>query len=423
MPAPAPHSDAMIRRLESEIEERNSLIQGLAQDAQSANNGAGRDLSESEREQITRARDRITVLVEQLEPLRESSRIALEARQRTEVINAEIERMRGRGTLPGEMEYRSVGEYIVDLYAAGLSDRDAQGRLEVFHRAAAHQTTSDNPGLLPQRVIEPVINGVDAARPLVSAIGPQDLGPGSWAYPRVTQHTSVTAQSAEKAELASQKMLVTLETITAPTYGGYVNVSRQNIRRSQPGILDMIIADLAGQYAIATEDAVGDDLVTAATPGTVDLPNAAGLAGAGGAYGVAAAVWGAAGQAAAALRTANVPATGPILAVSPDMLGVVGPLLGLTNQSGGAGAGFSAANAAVQGPQGNIQGLTVVMGAGLATGTVLFFYRSAVRVFEDRYGALTVDEPSVWGLQVGYAGDFETVIVDDGGIIAIDQAA
>ena len=84
-----------------------------------------------------------------------------------------------------------------------MGDHDAQNRLGVFNRAAAHQTTADNAGLLPESIVEPVLNFVDNSRPLVNAIGTTDLGTGSWAYAKVTQHTQVDVQSAEKAELAS----------------------------------------------------------------------------------------------------------------------------------------------------------------------------------------------------------------------------
>ncbi len=413
MPAPAPHTDAMIRRLEGEIEERSALIQGLAQDAQAAN----RDFTDSEREQMTRAQSRIGELVEQLEPLREASRITLEARQRTEVISAEIERMRGRGNFPGNVEYRSAGEYIADVYAASMGDTEAANRMESFNRAAAHQTTADNPGLLPQRIVEPVLNEVDEARPLVSAIGPQNLGEGSYAYARVTQHTLVGAQSAEKAELPSRNMQVTLTPLSAPTYGGYVNISRQNIRRTGGTITNMVISDLAGQYAIQTEDACGDDLVAAATAGTLEIPATPT------AFGVSAAVWGAVGQAAVGLRAANIPARRPILAVSADQMALVGPLFPGVNPQNAASTGFVATDLTLPGPQGNLAGVTVVMAPGLTAGTILFFYASAVRVFEDRYGALSVDEPSVLGMQVGYAGDFETVIYEADGIISIGQAS
>ena len=48
------------------------------------------------------------------------------------------------------MEYRSAGEYVLDRWRAGLGMEEAVYRLDLYHRAAAHQTTGDNPGLLPE---------------------------------------------------------------------------------------------------------------------------------------------------------------------------------------------------------------------------------------------------------------------------------
>jgi hypothetical protein len=70
---------------------------------------------------------------------------------------------------------------------------------------------------------------------------------------------------------------------------------------------------------------------------------------------------------------------------------------------------------------GAISGIATIMTPGFAAaGQALVVNTGAVRVFEHRYGALQVDEPSVWGLQVGYAGDFQTAIVQTGGIVSID---
>ena len=407
--------DAMVAKLQGEIEERESFINTLSAQATEA----GRDLNDQEIAMVEAANTRIEDVKKSLAPLRQAQLSTIESRNKTAALDSELAKYRREyaATPVGKVEYRSTGEYLADVYWSRMDDRDAAERLEVFHteqRAAAHQTTADNPGLLPERIVGPVINGIDAARPLVNAIGPENLGPGSWAYARVTQGTSVAAQSAEKAELASQKMTITKTSITAPTYGGYVNLARQDIRRSSPGILDMVISDLQGRYAIATEDATCSDLEGAATNSTLDIPATPT------ALQVSQSVWAAAGQSAALMRTANLPATGPILVVAPDQLGTIGPLFPLVNPSNAASTGFNAADASMQGAQGAISGLTVVMGLNLTAGKILFFYRSGVRVFEDRYGVLTVDEPSVWGMQVGVAGDFETVVL--GGVINIEHA-
>ena len=69
-----------------------------------------------------------------------------------------------------------------------------------------------------------------------------------------------------------------------------------------------------------------------------------------------------------------------------------------------------------------MSGLTVIMSAGLAADTILVFSTAAVNCFEARYGALQVVEPSVWGVQVGYAGDFKTVVVEPTAIVRVTTA-
>lgn len=415
MPAPAPHADAMIRRLEGELEERGGLIQGLAQSAQSEN----RDFNDHEKGLVEAAEKRIAEITPQVAMLRSAAKTSIESRNRLDTLSREVTELRNRtgGAFPTGVEYRSTGAYIADLYYSQIGDHEAADRIESFHRAAAHQTTADNAGLLPQRIVEPVITVVDESRPVISSIGPVDLGQGAWAYARVTQHTQVGVQSAEKAELASRKMLVTLTSITAPTYGGYVNVSKQNIRRTSPQIIDMVIADLAGQYAIETEDDCCDDLVAGSTAGTVEIPATPTL------LGISQAIWGAVGQSAGLLRTASIPATRPALYASADMMGLLGPFFPGVNPQNQISTGLSLEPLAQPngGFTGSLNGLDLVWSPAFAAGTLLFAFRSGIRCYEDRYGAMQVNEPSVMGVQVGYAGDYETVILNAGAVVAIGQ--
>ena len=45
-----------------------------------------------------------------------------------------------------------------------------------------------------------------------------------------------------------------------------------------------------------------------------------------------------------------------------------------------------------------------------------------VKAFEYRYGNLQVVEPSVWGVQVGYAGDFDIVVIEAAGVVRVTTA-
>ena len=394
--------DAMIARLESDLEERNSFVENLVANAQDGN----RDLNSQEMELIAGARARISSVSDQLGPLRETSRLTIESRNRMREIDNEMQTGRRRaGVEP--VEYRSAGAYIADLYFAQLGDHGAAQRMEIFHRAAAHQTTADNPGLLPETIVAPIVNYIDVARPLVSTLGPTDLGSGAWSYARVTQHTLVGKQAAEKTELPSRKMTITKTPLGRDTYGGYVNVSKQDINRSSPAILDMIVNDLAQQYGIETEDETGTVLWAAATPGPIipASPTAAD---------VNTAIWGAAGLVFAATKGQG----STVVAVSPDMLGVIGPIFPGINPTNAFSSGFSAGNIA-QGAQGAVSGLTVIMSAGLDTAQILVYSTAAAKCFEYKYGNLQVVEPSVWGVQVGYAGDFDAVVIEPAGVIKI----
>jgi hypothetical protein len=247
------------------------------------------------------------------------------------------------------------------------------------------------------------------ARPLTSTLGPTDLGGGAWSYARVTQHTSVAKQAGEKTELASRKMTVTKTALGADTFGGYVNVSKQDINRSSPAILDMIINDLAEQYAIETEEETADVLWAAATAGPV-IPTGPATGAA-----VASAVWAAAGQVFAATKGQGR----TVLAVSPDMLGLIGPIFPPVNPTNAYSGGFALPYG--QGEQGSIAGLSVVMSAGLDTGQILVYSTAAAKAFEYKYGNMQVVEPSVWGVQVGYAGDFDCVVIEPAGVVKVTK--
>jgi len=394
----------MLARLQSELEERRSFQDGLV----AAANEQNRDLNQQEMELFTRAQTRENEIMQQMTPLQEGARIAIESRQRTQELVGMYAAARDPRT--ANIEYRSAGAYIADYYYARMGDVDAQQRLEIFTRAAAHQTTADNPGLLPESIVSPVVNFIEVARPLVGTLGPTDLAGGSWSYARVTQHTSVAKQAGEKTELASRKMLITKTPLGADTFGGYVNVSKQDINRSSPSILDMVINDLAQQYAIETEEEAADVLWAAATAGPV-LPTGANTAAQ-----IASAVWGAAGQVFAATKGQGA----TILAVSPDMLGVIGPIFPPVNPQNAYSPGFTIADLQ-QGPTSSIAGLTVVMSAGLDTGQILVYSTAAAKAFEYKYGNMTVDEPSVWGVQVGYAGDFDCVVIEPTGVVKITK--
>lgn len=396
-------TDAVLARHQAEVEEKKLQMDGIIEAAESE----GRDVSEAEMAMYKRHKDRLVELEQQMTPLRDGAQIAAESSRRNAEIAAVYERVRGDNAR-GPIEYRTAGAYVADMYLGALGDHDAGERIELYKRAAAHQTTADNPGLLPENIVDPVINFIEVARAITTTLGPTDLGSGSWSFARVTQHTAVGKQAGEKTELASRKMLVTKTPLGQDTFGGYVNVSKQDINRTSPAILDMVINDLAQQYAIETEDETGTVLAAAATAGPVLPATPTGAD-------IATAIWGAAGQAFAATKGQGR----IIVGVSPDMLGLIGPIFPPINPTNAFSQGFANAGNVQQGGVGSIAGLSVVMSAGLAPGTVLVYSTAAARCFEYKYGNLQVVEPSVWGVQVGYAGDFDCHVIEPTGIVKV----
>jgi HK97 family phage major capsid protein len=405
------HSDGVIARLEKEVDERAAFIEGTSANAQDAE----RDLTTNELELITEARKRIEVAEEQLEILTAAKSTQQRARMRTDELQRAMATMRSQVD-KGEVEYRSAGAYVLDAIGAGFGSRESLERLELFHRTAAHQKTPDNLGVVPDPIVGSVVNFIDAARPVVSFIGPQPITSQKWYRPKVTQHTTVGTQGSagaaadEKAELDSQKMTITRLDATAVTYGGYVNVSRQNIDFSSPQILDLVINDLAAQYAIQTEAATGAALAATTTDAVTYIE--------GSSTDLSSAIWEAAATVYAAVKGQGRLA----IAVAADTLGQFGPLFVPVNPQNSQSTGFTA-GAFGQGVMGSISGIPVVMSAGLQAGEAFLFSTAALEVFEQRVGSLQVTEPSVLGVQVAYAGYFTPLTIDVGGIVPLAVAS
>jgi HK97 family phage major capsid protein len=392
-------ADQMLSSYMTEIEERKQFIDGLVESAN------GKDLSDEQLELVSRAKDRIASLNRQMEPIEEARRISSDSQERLERISQVMNQKP-----PQAVEYRSAGDYALDLWRGGFGDRDARSRLEIYNRAASHQTTADNPGLIPTPILGPVVDFIDSNRPLVSALGPRQLPGQNWVRPKVTVHTSVALQSAEKAELVSQKMTIAKLTATAATYGGYVNVSRQDIDFTQPGVMDVVITDLAGQYAIQTEAAAATAFAAAATAGST-LPTGANTADQ-----VSQALW----AAAAALYTATKGVGTVFAVIPPGLLAQWGPMFPPVNPFNQQSPGFNAGNFS-SGLMGQIASIPIYVSPAIATNTGLVLSSAAAEVYEDRIGSLQVVEPSVLGVQVAYAGYFTPLVIEPTGIIKITK--
>lgn len=393
-------TDSMLSDLLERVEDTKKYQDQLIETAQRER----RDLTDEEQEFFNRANDKMKALNKQIEPMIESARIANDSYERSKTL-AQAVRV---GPKLDIVEYRSAGAYILDYALAAGGSTQAKERIDLFLRAAAHQTTADNLGVIPEPVVGPVLNFIDVSRPMVNSIGVTGMPGARFNVPQVTQHTDTALQAGEKAELVSRKMIINRVPVTMDTYGGYVNVSRQDIDWSVPQIMDLVINDLAGQYAQDTETATGTLLKANSTAQTPVLTSSSTAAE------VSAAIWKAVGTSYAATPGVN----NFKLFVSPDMMGLIGPLFPGVNPTNAQSSGFSAADYG-SGVMGTIAGVQVVMSYGLAAGTILLLNSPAARVYEQRIGALQVTEPSVLGVQVAYAGYFKPVAVMPSAIIKL----
>jgi hypothetical protein len=281
-------------------------------------------------------------------------------------------------------EFSGPGDYAVMLHRAMVTKDPAA--VERLNRATAHQTTSDNPGIIPRPVLGPVINLIDAARPFVNSCARKALPAGSFDRPVITQHVAVDEQAQEKDLTASREVKVGKLPVSAHTFAGHLNISRQDIKWTSPGILNIVFEDFAAVYAIRTCDYASTAFIASVTNAPVAIDTADGPSVTAALYGVAA----------ASLEASNtLPDT---LYVSPDVWGSLG---GMSNANSGLPAFPSLS---ITGTSGNPLGLSLVVDAHFPAGTMIAGPGKFNEFYEDVDGLLQVQEPDVLGQLVGYAG-------------------
>ena len=291
------------------------------------------------------------------------------------------------------------------LYMRAWVKRD-RSAIDLLERATAHQLTTDNPGLVPQQVVGPVVNRMREMRPLVQSVG-QQVPPGpKFDRPIVTQHTDVAAQALEKDLTASRKLLVGSVTVTLLTHAGHLNISKQDIRWSQPSILNLVYQDFAKMYARVSDAAACGEFNTKVTQ-TQEISSAAGT------YTAAAidAALGAAGQTIAGTSGDNGELNHAWVGRDVGIL-----LASLRNATTGA----KLYNVPlINGTTGDLDGIPVTVDPRFAPATFIVGDDSLVEFWEDLEGFLSIDEPDVLGQLVGYAGYNKLAVLDPTGFVKL----
>lgn len=398
--------NAVLDRLEAQRAEQIQFVDNLLARVETD----GRDLVDAETANLTAARERIGQLDAQIAPLREFENLRGDAASGTAraLGPAGAGEARALGS-PSGHTYASIGHMMVDmLRARGIHTPTDPGAVARLTAAVENQTTADTPGLLPVPVVGDVVNTIDASRPFITSVGARSMGgiPGiSFTRPKITQHVAVGKQAAEKTQLPSRKMVIGSVPMNKETYGGTVDISRQDIDWTSPSAWDALLRDLADVYAAETENAVADAFAAAVTQSVGAA--SADLAGWVAALYAAAAKCYAGGAAAGTTPMGRLPNR---LWMSLDMWATFGSLVDQARvilNPGALGSGDLSSFA------GDMLGVPRVVVPSFPAGTAVLGPSDGYEVYEEAIGLLTAVEPSILGVEVATGGYIAHGMIND----------
>lgn len=374
---------------------------------------AGRDITDEEQEQLDALKVRATAAstrIEQVNADYENRRATDEILANLPVDDDPAALLRSGVTRVAEAPRMTAGEYASLFLRAHSAERDqdAMRLLELEHvRVLDTQSTSEVTGIIPTPIIGDLIKFVDATRPVVNSMRelPMPQAGSAFTRPRVTQTTTAAIQSAQHDVLSSRNMTITGDAVTKGTYGGTLSLSEQVIDWSDPALLQIVIEDMAEQYAIETESVASAAIESGVTTNVEDLSLTADsdafYAGLGAA---AAGVYGTAKVLPDTLYAA-IDRWAFLLSLMDETGRPLFPTLSPQNAGG---------TLEVTSFNGNPLGLRLVVGAGFTAG---FFALGASRYlekFEQNKGLAQVSAPANLSYTVAYRGYFATNVRPQG---------
>lgn len=363
-----------------------------------------RDLSDAEQRTCEARRSKISELENDLKVEADLVKRSAQYQGLVADIGPALDRAPLKGQLverqaqPEAPVYETPGQYLVDfLTRSNLNpepNQEAARRFDAYLKRA-NQTTVQNPGLLPVPILGPVFTTQVSRRPAIEAatLRPLPAGGKTFQRPKIGQYTIAGPQSAEKAELPSQPMLINPLTVTKSTYGGYVNLSWQDRDWTDPAIMDLLVADLAASYAQATDAAFVTYFVSTVTQTeALATPDTAGLMGA--IYAATGTIYG------------NTNAMPDTLWVAPDVWGALGSMVDTTGRPmfPTVNPVNTFGNLAPTQVGGSVAGLRLVMDKNLPSGTAIIGDSRYVEVYESVGGQVSAIEPSILGTTVAFYG-------------------
>jgi hypothetical protein len=303
-----------------------------------------------------------------------------------------------------EAKLPTAAEYISAAIIGGDQWREMS---EALKAAAPDVTTTDTPGVLPIPIVQPVYNNFRGIRPVVDACGVKAMPGGGKVFirPEVTTHTSMAVQSAENAALQSGTFVVSSNQVTKGTYGGYVNLSLQDLDWvTDPAILSLILDDMARIYADTTDNVAADNLLAGVTQSAVLTDPTSPSEWVSDIYDAASTIL--------TNSNGNLPDT---LFLAPNMYSAVGKLVDTAGRplfpEIGPMNAFGTASAATF--QGMAFGLRVCVDRNFASDTVIVGAADGFEIFETQKGALSIEAPSTLSRTLSWHGYFATLMIDN----------
>ena len=261
-------SDPMVDRLVKKRDHAVNQIEAIKEAAIDAD----RDLDDKDLEAIETYKRSVSEYDKQLATIGDDLRMDDEARAQLARVAPSI--------ASAETRYRSDGELVWDLLHQ--NDDDARRRLgSALKRAADHMgsdatvttpTAGDLKALYIAPKVGPVIRPDNATMPFAAALGLRPMPSGSaFERPFISDPNfddGVALQTAEKAELASEKFDADVDVLKRKTLGGYLNVSQQMLTWN-PGSLTVIVDQMRDRLTSKIESYFVSQLAT--STGKVDL--------------------------------------------------------------------------------------------------------------------------------------------------------
>lgn len=298
----------------------------------------------------------------------------------------------------------SAAEYIAGIIKGGEAAETVRKQLRA---AAPSVTTSDDGGLLPEILTQPVYDNFIGNRPVVDAVGVKAMPADGAVFrvPYVSTHSSIAQQAAELDTLQASLYAVSSYDITKLSFGGYSNLSEQIIDWSSPEIIGSMLSDMAKVYAYQTDNYAADQLLAGCSQSAVLTDPTSPAEWVSDIYDAAVTIIN--------NSNGNVPTH---LFLSPNMFGYLGKLVDSTGRPLLAPTmpmnAFGSQTPSGAFTNGSAFGLTVVVDRGFASDTCIVGDPSGYQIWEQQKGAISLDNPSNLSRTIAFRGYFATKMVD-----------